>query len=130
MFSHVMVGTNDFEKSKDFYTALFAPMGGREAIVDVKDSGTKRAFWIHNGGTFGISEPIDGEVATCANGATIGFACESMEQVQAWHDAGVAAGGTSIEDPPGPRTSSMGTMNLAYLRDPDGNKLCAMHREG
>ena len=130
MFSHVMVGTNDFEKSKAFYTATFAVLGGREPIEDTTPSGIRRAFWIHNGGTFGISEPIDGEAATCANGATIGFACDSLEQAQAWHDAGVAAGGTSIEDPPGPRSGSMGTMNLAYLRDPDGNKLCAMHRAG
>ena len=42
----------------------------------------------------------------------------------------VAAGGTSIEDPPGERNGPFGTLNLAYLRDPSGNKGCAVHRVG
>ena len=50
--------------------------------------------------------------------------------VDAWHAAGVANGGQSIEDPPGVREGSMGAMYLAYLRDPSGNKLCALHRMG
>ena len=75
-----------------------------------------------------ITKPIDGNVATCANGGTIGFAMASPEQADAWHAAGVANGGTAIEDPPGEREGS--GMYLAYLRDPDGNKLCALHRYG
>ena len=130
MFSHIMVGTNDVEKAKTFYTAVLGTLGAGEPMVNVSDSGATRLFWIHNDGVFGVSEPIDGEPATSANGATIGFACESLEQVTAFHDAGVAAGGTSIEDPPGLRESEMGKMNLSYVRDPDGNKLCAMHRVG
>jgi catechol 2,3-dioxygenase-like lactoylglutathione lyase family enzyme len=130
MFSHIMVGTNDIEKAKSFYTAVLGTLGAGEPLVNVSDSGFTRLFWIHNGGVFGVSEPIDGEPATSANGATIGFACDSFEQVKAFHDAGVEAGGTSIEDPPGLRESSMGNMNLSYVRDPDGNKLCAMHRAG
>ena len=75
-----------------------------------------------------ITKPIDGEPATHANGGTIGFAVDGPEAADSWHKAGVANGGTAIEDPPGVRQGGAGTMYLAYLRDPDGNKLCALHR--
>jgi catechol 2,3-dioxygenase-like lactoylglutathione lyase family enzyme len=80
-------------------------------------------------GSFAITTPIDGKPATCANGGTVGFAAASPEQVDAWHAAGVAAGGTSIEDPPGLREGAM-RLYLAYLRDPSGNKVCALYRMG
>ncbi|QLC22062.1 VOC family protein [Parasphingopyxis sp. CP4] len=130
MFSHIMVGTNDVDKAKAFYSAVLGTLGAGDPMVNVNSDGQTRLFWIHNGGVFGVSEPIDGQPACHANGATIGFACDSLEQVTAFHDAGVANGGTSIEDPPGLRESEMGNMNLSYVRDPDGNKLCAMHRAG
>jgi predicted enzyme related to lactoylglutathione lyase len=119
----MMVGSNDIEKSKKFYDATFAAFGGRDAIVDPKG----RLMYLHNGGAFLVSTPIDGEPATHGNGCTIGFAM-TPEQADAWHAAGVANGGTAIEDPPGEREGS--GMYLAYLRDPDGNKLCALHRYG
>ena len=82
-------------------------------------------------GAFAIGKPIDGEPACHANGGTIGFAAKSEGMIQAFHDAGVAAGGTAIEDPPGERTGGpFGTLNLAYLRDPSGNKIYALHRVG
>jgi catechol 2,3-dioxygenase-like lactoylglutathione lyase family enzyme len=130
MFSHIMVGSNDIEASKKFYDAVLGVLGAGEPARDVKDDGTVRLLYIHGGGVFMVSTPIDGNPATAGNGSTIGFACSSLEQVKAFHDAGVAAGGTSIEDPPGPRTSAMGTLNLSYVRDPSGNKLCALHRAG
>ncbi|MBV7255685.1 VOC family protein [Pacificimonas sp. WHA3] len=130
MFNHIMVGTNDIEKAKAFYDALLGTLGAGEPMKNVTDSGVTRLFYIHDGGTFSVSEPIDGQPATVANGATIGFKCASAEQVKAFHDAGVAAGGTSVEDPPGLRESNMGPMHLAYVRDPDGNKICAIHRPG
>lgn len=85
-------------------------------------------FYRHNGATFCVSEPIDGAPATAANGGTIGFKCESPEQVHQFHDTALAHGGTSIEDPPGLRDDKLGALHLAYVRDPDGNKLCALHR--
>ena len=128
MFSHIMVGSNDIEKSKSFYDAVLGTLGAGEPLRDVTNAGVTRLFYIHNGGTFCISEPINGEPATCANGATIGFKCGSPEQVKEFHDVGVANGGTSIEDPPGLREGRLGQMHLSYVRDPDGNKLCAIHR--
>lgn len=128
MFSHVMVGTNDIERSKRFYDAVLGVLGAGEPLRNVAKTGHARLFYRHDGGTFCVSEPINGEPATFANGATIGFKCSSPEQVQAFHDTAVAQGGTSIEEPPGLREGSLGGMHLAYVRDPDGNKLCALHR--
>lgn len=124
MYSHNMVGTNDVAKAKAFYDATFQAIGGKPAITDDKG----RLIYVHNGGLFLVGAPIDGEPATVGNGCTIGFAMEGPEQAKAWHDAGVANGGTSIEDPPGIREGGFGAMYLAYLRDPSGNKLCALHR--
>ncbi|WP_341207622.1 VOC family protein [uncultured Sphingomonas sp.] len=124
MFSHVMVGSNDLARSKTFYDALFAALGGREGRQDDKG----RILYAHDGALFMISRPIDGEPACHANGGTIGFRMTGPEQAQAWHAAGVANGGTAIEDAPGVRTSPFGQLYLAYLRDPDGNKLCGTYR--
>ena len=124
MFSHVMIGSNDIGRSKRFYDALFAALGGRPGREDDKG----RLTYVHKGAVFMVSTPIDGAPACGANGGTIGFATDGPEQTYAWHAAGVAQGGTSIEDPPGMRPSGVGPLFLAYLRDPDGNKLCALHR--
>ncbi|MFM5883939.1 MAG: VOC family protein [Novosphingobium sp.] len=124
MYSHNMVGSNDIEKSKKFYDATFAALGGNPAIQDDKG----RLIYMHNGGIFLVTPPIDGQPATAGNGCTIGFAMDNPEQADAWHAAGVANGGTAIEDPPGVRSGGMGDLYLAYLRDPDGNKLCALKR--
>lgn len=124
MFSHMVVGSNDIDRSKAFYDALFGAVGGRPAMTDDKG----RLMYLHNGSVFLVTPPIDGKAATHANGGTIGFAMEGPDQANAWHAAGVAHGGTAIEDPPGVRSGGFGDLYLAYLRDPDGNKLCAMHR--
>jgi len=128
MFNHIMVGTNDIERSKQFYNAVLGILGAGEPIVNKADTGHTRLFYRHDGNSFCVSEPINGEQATFANGATIGFKCNSPEQVQQFHDVALAHGGASIEEPPGLREGSMGAMHLAYVRDPDGNKLCAIHR--
>lgn len=123
MFSHIMVGTNDLDRAKSFYDALLGTLGVPPSFVD-----RHRMFYVTPTGVFCVSLPIDGQPATHANGGTIGFRCDSPEQVLAWHDMGVANGGVAIEDPPGLREGNMGKIFLAYLRDPDGNKLCASHR--
>lgn len=120
MFSHVMVGSNDIGRSKRFYDALFE----KEAPVDDKG----RLAYRNKGAVFMVSKPIDGQPACGANGGTIGFNFDSPEEVEAWHRRGVEAGGTSVEDPPGYREGGFGKLYLAYIRDPDGNKLCGLHR--
>ncbi|HTI31531.1 MAG TPA: VOC family protein [Sphingomonas sp.] len=123
MYSHMMVGSNDLERSKKFYDATFAAMGGKPGVMDEKG----RLIYAHNGGLFIVTKPIDGAPATHGNGCTIGLAM-TKEQADAWHDAGVKAGGKAIEDPPGIREGGGMKLYLAYLRDPDGNKLCALQR--
>jgi catechol 2,3-dioxygenase-like lactoylglutathione lyase family enzyme len=125
MFSHIMIGTNDLDRAKSFYDTVLGTLGVPPARVD-----GHRIFYMTPTGIFSVSEPIDGQPATCANGGTIGFAASSPAQADAWHAAGVAAGGASIEDPPGVREGNAGKLYLAYLRDPDGNKICALHRMG
>ena len=125
MFSHMMDGANDLERAKKFYDAVLGTLGVRPAKID-----GHRMFYRTPTGVFGVGKPINGEPASVANGATIGFACETPEQAHAWHAAGLANGGTAIENPPGLRQGAAGQLYLAYLRDPDGNKICAMKRMG
>ena len=126
MFSHIMVGTNDMDASKAFYDATLGALGHGPGVFDDKG----RCFYFTDSGIFAISVPIDGEPACHGNGSTIGFAVPNPEAGDAWHAAGVANGGTSCEDPPGVRDSTIGKLYLAYLRDPSGNKICALHRMG
>ena len=128
MFSHIVIGSNDLERSKRFYDAVLGVLGAGEPYRGQAPSGHIRLFYRHDGAALGITEPINGEAATPANGGTIGFKCSSPEQVREFHDVAVANGGSSIEEAPGQRDGSLGQLYLAYVRDPDGNKLCAIHR--
>jgi catechol 2,3-dioxygenase-like lactoylglutathione lyase family enzyme len=123
-----MIGSNDIERSKKFYDAVLGTLGAGEPVRHKAPTGHTRLFYRHDGSTFCVTEPIDGKMATYANGGTIGFKCNSAEQVKAFHDAAIAQGGKSIEEPPGLREGSLGPMHLAYVRDPDGHKLCAIYR--
>jgi catechol 2,3-dioxygenase-like lactoylglutathione lyase family enzyme len=123
MFSHVMLGANDLEASKKFYDATLGALGIGPGVAN-----KSRYFYRSPNGTFAISTPIDGQPATHGNGSTLGFHVSSPEQVNAFHAAGVANGGTTCEDPPGYREGPAGKLYLAYLRDPSGNKICALHR--
>ncbi len=124
MFSHVMLGANDVEQSKRFYDAILATLGHKPGVVDEKG----RCFWLSRQGIFAITRPINGQPATPGNGSTIGFAAPDTASVDAWHAAGLENGGTACEDPPGVREGGGQRLYLAYLRDPSGNKICAMHR--
>ena len=124
MFSHVMLGANDLEQSKKFYDTVLGTLGCAPGVIDSKC----RCFYFTKTGVFAITTPINGEPASHGNGTTIGFAAESPAMADAWHAAGIANGGTSCEDPPGVREGDMGKLYLAYLRDPSGNKICALHR--
>ena len=128
MFNHIMVGSNDIERSKRFYDAVLGVLGAGDPLRNTAGSGHTRLFYRHDGSTFCVTEPINGDQATCANGGTIGFKCTSPEQVREFYDTAIAHGGESIEDAPGLREGNLGALHLAYVRDPDGNKLCAIHR--
>jgi catechol 2,3-dioxygenase-like lactoylglutathione lyase family enzyme len=127
MYSHNMVGSDDLAASKTFYDAIFTAVGAEEGVADpVKP----RVRYSHKDSVFIVTKPLNGEPASVANGNTIGFIMDSPEQCDAWHAAGVAAGGTACEDPPGPRDFGGRMLYLAYLRDPTGHKLCALYPMG
>lgn len=126
MFSHVMVGSNDLDASKKFYDAVLGTLGIGPGFTDDKG----RIFYLSSHGAFAVTTPINGAPASAANGGTVGFTVADPATVDKWHAAGVANGGTTCEDPPGVREGGLGKMYLAYLRDPSGNKLCALHRMG
>jgi catechol 2,3-dioxygenase-like lactoylglutathione lyase family enzyme len=127
MFSHVILGVNDIEASRKFYDALLGTLDIKPGVYN-HNGVAGRYFYRTSTGSFGITTPINGEPATHGNGSTIGFTMASPEQADAFHAAGVANGGTTCEDPPGWRDGSVGRLYLAYLRDPSGNKLCALFR--
>ncbi len=124
MFSHIMIGANDVAASKTFYDAALGALGHKPGIMDDKG----RCMYLTSTGVFMLTPPIDGKPATHGNGGTIGFAAADEAAANAWHAAGLANGGATCEDPPGERAGS--GMYLAYLRDPSGIKICALHRMG
>ena len=126
MFSHIMLGDNDIEESKAFYDAILGAMGHAPGVIDDKG----RCFYFTDSGVFAISKPINGEPACNGNGSTIGFAAKDTAAADAWHAAGLANGGVTCEDPPGVREGATGKIYLAYLLDPAGNKICALHSMG
>jgi catechol 2,3-dioxygenase-like lactoylglutathione lyase family enzyme len=115
-----MIGGNDIAAAKSFYDAVLGALGVEPGVIDPKG----RCFYRTETGVFAISTPIDGNAASHGNGSTVGFLADSPEAADAWHAAGLANGGSTCEEPPGPR----GDLYLAYLRDPSGNKICALHR--
>jgi catechol 2,3-dioxygenase-like lactoylglutathione lyase family enzyme len=124
MFSHIMIGANSIEESKNFYDAVLGALGHKPGVLDDKG----RCFYFTDTGVFALTKPIDGKPASCGNGTTLGFAAASTEAIDAWHAAGLQAGGTDCEDPPGWREGPTMKLYLAYLRDPAGNKICALLR--
>ena len=127
MFSHVTVGTRDIEAAIAFYDRLLAPLGLSRSGADV---GEGWACWHRPGelAEFLVMRPIDGKAATVGNGTTVAFFAPDRPTVDAVYAAGLATGGTD-EGPPGPRPQYTGNYYGAYLRDPDGNKLCICHRD-
>ncbi|MFT3960711.1 VOC family protein [Propionivibrio sp.] len=128
MFSHLLLGSNDLVRSKRFYDAALGVIGVAPGTPLV--FGSPRVMYRHKGFIFAVAQPLNGQPATPANGGTVGFLIDSPEQVEAFHAAALAHGGTACEDPPGKRETPAGPLYLAYVRDPDGNKLCAFHRPG
>ncbi len=120
MFTHMFLGTNDIDRSRNFYTASLAPLGRQ----NVMPADQPRMVFPSEAGTLIIGAPANGEAATSSNGFTAGFAAPDMAAVDAFHAAGLANGGTD-EGGPGHRPNAPGKAYGAYLRDPDGHKICA-----
>lgn len=124
MFSHIMIGANDVAQSKVFYDAVLGALGHKPGVMDDKG----RCFYFTDTGVFALTKPINGEPACHGNGSTIGFAAANPELADAWFKAGLENGGVECEDPPGVRSGGGRQLYLAYLKDPSGNKVCALHR--
>ncbi len=130
MFSHVMLGATDIEKSKIFYDETLGVLGARPGKLTLGHDERKRyIYFIDYKNSFLITEPLNDQDASHGNGATIGFHASSPEMIDAWYEAGKNAGGTDAElcDPPGIRESMGMKYYLAYLLDPSGNKICTMY---
>ncbi|MDG2090603.1 MAG: VOC family protein [Gammaproteobacteria bacterium] len=118
MFTHVCLGANDLDQSKTFYDAVLGSIGVEGGTL----FGDNGCMYSHNGGTFLVLKPANGESATHANGGTLGFAAADAAAVDAAYAAAMANGG-SDEGAPGKRPNAPGNAYGAYLRDPVGNKL-------
>ena len=118
MINHIFLGTNDVDKSRAFYTATMGAIGVAPALEL-----PHLTIFANQDGTVAVGKPANGEAATVSNGATLGLKAASYDEVDAWHAAGLANGGT-CEGEPGFRPNSPGNMYGAYLRDTDGNKIC------
>ena len=121
ILNHVTLGTNDKEKAAAFYDAALGALG----INNMGPMGDKGIMYGIDKPEFLITIPRDGNQACHANGGTVGFVAPSREAINEFHAKGLANGGT-CEGEPGPRDFVPGCYG-AYLRDPDGNKICAYH---
>jgi catechol 2,3-dioxygenase-like lactoylglutathione lyase family enzyme len=128
MYSHITVGTSNLRRAMRFYDAALAPLGLKRrrtfkiaASYAPEDfSGVNEVFW--------VVRPYDGQAASPGNGVTVAFDSATRAAVDAFHAAALAAGGAD-EGPPGLRTHYHPDYYGAYVRDPEGNKLCAVcHR--
>jgi len=119
IFTHICAGTNDTAKARAFYDAALGALG----INNLGSFGENAYLYGVQSPEFLVTKPANGQPATVGNGGTIGFAAPTRAAVHAFHAAGLAHGGTD-EGQPGPRSFTP-TAYAAYLRDPDGNKLCA-----
>jgi catechol 2,3-dioxygenase-like lactoylglutathione lyase family enzyme len=118
IFTHVVLGANDLAKSSRFYDATLATLG----IKNLGPFGENGVLYGKDAPEFLVTKPANGKPASFANGGTLGFVAQSRDAVHEFHKAGLANGGT-CEGEPGPRTFTP-TAYAAYLRDPDGNKIC------
>jgi len=123
MFTHVMLGANDLDESKKFYDATMGALGYDSGFVH---EGFNRFTYSSEHAYLTIGLPIDKMPASSANGGTVSFAAKSTDLIDHWHAAGIANGGVACEDPPGIRERADRKYYAAYLRDPAGNKICAI----
>ncbi|MGQ0699008.1 MAG: VOC family protein [Panacagrimonas sp.] len=117
IFTHVVVGTNDVERARKFYDATLGTLGIKRVM-----NFDAASLWGTEGPEFMVTKPGNGQPATHANGGTISFAAPSRAAVHEFHKVALA-NGAKDEGEPGPRAFTP-TAYAAYVRDPDGNKIC------
>ena len=118
IFTHVVLGANELQESKQFYDAALGALG----VKCLGPFGENAFLYGADHPEFLLTKPANGQPATFANGGTVGFAAPSRQAVHQFHEAALANGGTD-EGQPGPRTFTP-TAYAAYVRDPAGNKIC------
>ena len=124
MFTHIVVGSNDLDKAAHFYDAVLGPLG----LVRQANAPADRHVYVGaEAGAFLVMRPLDGQSAEAGNGGTIGFRAATPSAVDDFHAAGLLAGGQD-EGAPGPRPSGDRMTYGAYLRSPEGHKICAFAR--
>jgi catechol 2,3-dioxygenase-like lactoylglutathione lyase family enzyme len=135
MFAYVCLGSNDLERSARFYDATLGALGHRRCDTSGEND-TSWTGWIGWGlyaqagaiqDALWVCKPFDGQPATVSNGGMVALRANSWRDVDAFHAAALAHGGTS-EGAPGLRPQYNPDFYAAYVRDPDGNKLAVVCR--
>jgi catechol 2,3-dioxygenase-like lactoylglutathione lyase family enzyme len=125
MFSYMVLGTNDLARSVAFYDAALAPLG-HARVADYDPDGSSAAWGKDDPGPhLWVTHPFDGRPASVGNGVMVSFSASNRAAVDAFHAAGLAAGG-QCEGAPGLRPHYGPAFYAGYLRDPDGNKINAV----
>ena len=118
MIGYVTLGVNDMERAKTFYANLFADKGGRVVI----DQGRIAFISVARGQPMvAVCTPYDKGDPTPGNGTMVAFTAESKEEAEQMHKRALELGATD-DGEPGQRIPDR--FYGAYVRDPDGNKLC------
>ena len=125
MIAYSTVGVNDMDAAIAFYDAAFAALGAKRDSTSSTWTGYSRTG---DRGAFFLTRPFDRGQATGGNGAMLAFLAEDRASIDAFHAQALAQGGT-CEGPPGVREGMNPVFYAAYVRDPDGNKLCAFVRK-
>ena len=123
MFSHVTFGTNDLARAGAFYDEVLGVLGHVRGL----ERDTFISWGDGRGSRFFVMKPFDGETASTGNGVHAAFVAIRQADVDAFHAAALAAGGTD-EGVPGLRPHYHADYYAAYARDPDGNKIQAVYR--
>jgi catechol 2,3-dioxygenase-like lactoylglutathione lyase family enzyme len=124
MISYVTIGTNDIDEGVKFYDTVLATLGCERTFLNGGFAGY--AAKDGSGASVMVCQPENGQPANFGNGSMVGLKAGSEAEVQAFHAAALAAGGTD-EGAPGLRPYGEGYY-LAYVRDPVGNKLSAFYK--
>ncbi len=128
MYSHITVGTSKLTRAMKFYDVALAPLGIKRTRTFKIAASYAPEGYAETNHPFWVVRPLDGEAASAGNGVTVAFDAGTRAAVDAFHTAALAAGGTD-EGPPGIRAHYHPNYYGAYVRDPDGNKICVVcHR--